>query len=65
MNIRKYYGKKISITTMDQKHFAGTVIDYVFPEDNDPEGESIIIRSLDGALIEFRGEEIREIDEVR
>ncbi len=50
---------------MDQKHFAGTVIDYVFPEDNDPEGESIIIRSLDGALIEFRGEEIREIDEVR
>ena len=65
MNIKKYYGRKVLITTEEQKKFAGTVIDYIFPEDNVPEGESIVIRSIDGELIEFRPEEIREIEEVR
>lgn len=37
----------------------------VFPEDNVPEGESIIICSIDGQLIEFHPEEIKIIEEIR
>ena len=65
MNIRSYCGKKVLIATDEQEKFAGVVVDYVFPEDNVPEGESIIIRSMDGQLIEFRPEEIKTIEEIR
>ena len=46
MTIRNYCGKKVLITADEQEKFAGVVVDYVFPEDNNPEGESIIIRSI-------------------
>lgn len=65
MIIRSYCGKKVLITADEQEKFAGVVVDYVFPEDNNPEGESIIIRSIDGQLIEFRPEEIKAIEEIR
>lgn len=65
MNIRRFCGKKILITTEEQEKFEGLVIDYVFQEDNIPEGESIIIRSAGGNLIEFRSEEIKGIEEIK
>ena len=65
MSIRSYCGKKGMVTAEEQEKFAGVVVDYVFPEDNNPEGESIIIRSIDGQLIEFRPEEIKTIEEIR
>lgn len=65
MTIRNYCGKKVLITTDEQEKFAGIVVDYVFPEDNVPEGESIIVRSIDGQLIEFRPKEIKAIEEIR
>lgn len=34
MNIRRYYGKKVLITTEKQEKIEGSVIDYVFQEDN-------------------------------
>lgn len=64
MSIRSYCGKKVLITADEQEKFAGVVVDYVFPEDNNSEGESII-RSIDGQLIEFRPEEIKTIEEIR
>ena len=65
MNLRQYEGKNVLITTEDQKKFAGKAIEYVFPEDNDSEEESIIIRAIDGQLIEFRNEEIKDIEETK
>ncbi len=65
MNIKKYVGKKVVITTKEQETFSGTVINYVFPEDNVPKGESIVIRTIEGMLIEFRPEEMIEINELK
>ena len=65
MTIKSYCGKKVLITTDEQEKFAGIVVDYVFPEDNVPEGESIIVRNINGQLIEFRPEEIKAIEEIR
>ena len=48
MNLRAYEGKKVTLLTSNGKKYSGTVTDYIFPEDNEPEGiESII---LDGEL---------------
>lgn len=35
---RELEGKKIRVTTTDGNEFVGTVEDYIFPEDNEPEG---------------------------
>lgn len=63
MDIKQYVGKNVIIRTNDGKTFCGKVIDYILPDDNDPEGESIVLRSPDhkGILFEFRPEEIKEI----
>lgn len=67
MNIKQYVSKKVTILTVDSKTFYGTVIDYIFPEDNEPEGESIVLRSPEykGMLFEFRPDEIKEIKAIQ
>lgn len=35
-------GKKIKIVTVDGEEFVGIVSDYIYPEDNEPEGCSAI-----------------------
>ena len=48
MKLRAYEGKRVTVITSDGKKYSGVVTDYIFPEDNEPEGiESII---LDGEL---------------
>lgn len=48
MSLRAYEGKKVTLLTSNGKKYSGMVTDYIFPEDNEPEGiESII---LDGEL---------------
>nr|UVY37482.1 MAG: ataxin 2 SM domain protein [Bacteriophage sp.] len=55
MKLRAYEGKRVTVITSDGKKYSGVVRDYIFPEDNEPEGiESII---LDGEL-EITGPEI-------
>ncbi len=39
MNLRKFEGKKVRITDTEGETFEGFATDYVFPEDNEPEGE--------------------------
>ena len=67
MNIKQYVGKKATILTVDGKTFYGNVIDYIFPEDNEPVGESIVLRSPEykRMLFEFRPEEIKEISVIQ
>ena len=35
-------GKQAKITTVDGKVYEGTIADYIFPEDNEPEGIAAI-----------------------
>ncbi len=44
MDLRKYEGKRVTLLCSDGEKLKGFVTDYIFPEDNEPEGtESIII----------------------
>lgn len=61
MDLRKYEGKHAVILCSDGEKVKGFVTDYIFPEDNEPEGvESIII---DGE-IEITAPEIVAIKEI-
>lgn len=62
MNIREYYGKKVIISAKWKVKYAGLVTDYIYADDNEPEGESIVIDSMDGTLQEFRPEDIESIE---
>ena len=66
MDIKQYGGTYVTIRTVDDQIFFGRVIDYIFPEDNEPEGESIVLRSPvhRGILFEFRPKEIMDIKEI-
>lgn len=66
MPLKKYYEKKVRILANNGKTFEGKVTDYFYPEDNEPEQESIAIRCVKGYLVgksvEFRESEIQSIE---
>lgn len=63
MNLIEYEGKKVRILAMNGRLFEGKVTDYVYPEDNDPEVESIIIDDiLSGNAVEFPEDDIKSIE---
>lgn len=62
MKLNRYEGKNVQVICNSGKTFLGKVTDYISAEDNEPEGESIILRTLQGVLIEFRPEEIKVIE---
>ncbi len=64
MDLKKYYEKDIIISDFDGKTFYGFVDDYIYPEDNDNEKESIILKTKSGVLIEFTEEDIAFIKEL-
>lgn len=65
MKLEAYEHKRVKIVDIDEQVFIGNVIDYLSAEDNEPEGEAIIIKNLSGeltgSLLEFHTEEIKEI----
>ena len=62
MDLRSYEGEYVSVLCSDGEKIKGFVTDYIFPEDNEPEGiESII---LDGN-IELTEEEIAGISKIK
>lgn len=64
-NLLKYEGKTIRVVTPDNQMFEGYVTDYVYPEDNEPEGiESIILKLSNGRCIEFPEHDIKSIEVV-
>ena len=66
MNLIDYEGKKVKITDIRKRIWEGKVTDYIYPEDNEPEVESIIIRceagKFPGKSIEFTALEIESIE---
>jgi hypothetical protein len=56
--------KKVKILDVDGEVFSGTVSDYFYPEDNEPEEESIVIDSSTGDLLEFYERYIKSIEVV-
>lgn len=66
MGLIDYEGKKVRITDNEKRVWEGKVTDYIYPEDNEPEIESIIIRcdvgKFPGKSIEFTESEIKTIE---
>ena len=66
MNLIEYEGKKVKITDTKKRIWEGKVTDYIYPEDNEPEVESIIIRcevgKFPGKSIEFTALEIKSVE---
>ena len=59
-------GKKVKIVDIDGKIFEGVVWDYVYPEDNEPEGIAAIdiedCPQRPGELIGFNESDIKSIE---
>lgn len=63
LSLKQFYDKKVRIIASNGEKFEGKVTDYFYPEDNEPERESIAIRDVfSGKLIEFPEEDIRSIE---
>ena len=65
MSLRDFEGKRVQIVNVEGEVFEGIVSDYVFPEDNNPEGEEGI--TLDDCpqrpyLLGFNESEIKSIE---
>ena len=65
MSLKEYYGKTVRIIADNGKVFEGNVTDYFYPEDNEPEEESIAIRCYKGPFpgrsVEFPKSDIKAI----
>lgn len=60
--LKKYYDKTVCVTAVNNKLFKGKVTDYLSPEDNDTNEESIVIDDyLSRRLIEFPLSDIKNI----
>ena len=69
IDLKKIVGKTIKLTDIDNYIYMGEVSEYAFPEDNEPEVESIVLDyplRNDGYkyenLIEFMKPEIKSIE---
>ncbi len=63
-NLRRYEGKNVILTHIDGDVFTGFVSDYIFPEDNEPEGiDGIIMDCNERDLpVQFNNDEITSIE---
>lgn len=50
MNFVSYLGKEVRVTFKDGAILSGRIIDYTTSEDNDDEGEYLVIRPQSGKL---------------
>lgn len=69
IELKTLVDKMVKITDTDGNIYTGKVIEYVFPEDNEPEVESIVLDSpvkngfkLNNYLMELKATEIQSID---
>ncbi|MCC8098002.1 MAG: hypothetical protein LIO44_05505 [Eubacterium sp.] len=71
MNLRSYEGKIVRLIDVDGEIYEGRATDYIFPEDNEPEGvESIVVKpfsgfKMSGKYVEFPREEIKSIEIIK
>lgn len=70
--LSKFEGKMVRLITNDGHQYEGFVGDYIYPEDNEPEGVEAVILDpplLEGnhkttGLMEFVADEIKEIETI-
>lgn len=65
MELRRFEGKRIRLTDINEEVFIGRAEDYVFPEDNEPEGvESITLYDCPQRPypVEFYATDIKSIE---
>lgn len=63
MSLKQFCDQKVRIVAVNGKRFEGNVTDYFYPEDNEPERESIAIRDIfSGNLVEFPEDDIKSIE---
>ena len=63
MNLKSLEGKRVRLIDVSGKKYEGIVGDYIYPEDNEPEGmASIILDISKNNAVEFFEREIRAID---
>ena len=65
MNLIQYYNEKVKIVDDEGNIFVGTVNDYIYPEDNEPERESVIVDTDDGEVLEFYEKIINKIEIIK
>lgn len=56
-----YYNENVKIVDTNGRVWAGRVNDYIDPEDNESNEQSMVIDTPDGQIIEFYGHDIKEI----
>lgn len=62
-SLGKFYNKKVRIVATNGRKFEGLIDEYVYPEDNENEKESIIMDdNLSGNLVEFYDTDIASIE---
>ena len=64
MSLKKYYGQTVTIVADNGEVFCGIVDTYFFPDDNENDLESIILRTSNGHLYEFTEEKIKTIETI-
>lgn len=69
MNLKKLPNKKVKITHTNGRTFEGVVWDYIYPDDNEPEVEGIILDNLirdDGRKyqnpVQFNAPDIKSVE---
>ena len=62
MSLKNYIGKTVAIIADDGKVFCGLVDDYFFPDDNEHNLESIVLKTSKGYLYEFTEDDIEAIE---
>lgn len=61
MNLKRYYGQTVSITSINNQLFVGIVSDYFYPEDNESNVESIVVDTPKNGIVEFCEKDIKKI----
>ena len=65
MSLKQYFDKYVIIITDDGKAFTGLVDDYIYPEDNENNLESIVLKTKKGNLYEFTNDDIETIEIIK
>lgn len=65
MSLKQYFDKYVIIITDDGKAFTGLVDDYIYPEDNENNLESIVLKTQKGNLYEFTNDDIETIEIIK
>lgn len=61
MSLIKYLNKTVAITADNSKIFFGTVDEYFYPDENENNSESIVLRTQNCDLYEFTEDDIDAI----